>query len=94
MLRDDEPDEDLEEFFEQEVNYLAEIMETPFFYKVNEARIYEQLRKGACAIELTIFEVMKVGTCRAKFEQWRWNLYDEILEFARELSRAGVEEQD
>ena len=31
MLRDDEPDEDLEEFLEQEVNYLAEIMETPIF---------------------------------------------------------------
>ena len=61
VLRDDEPDELLELFLEQEVNYLAEVMETPFFNDNDQAAIYSKLREGACAIELAIFELMKVG---------------------------------
>jgi hypothetical protein len=93
VLRDDEPDELLEDFLEHEVNYLAEVMETPFFDDEDEAVIYSKLREGACAIELAIFELMKVGF-RASYENWRWSFYDQILEFSRELSRVGVGDEE
>lgn len=96
-LAQNERVETLRDFLETEVGFVVEATEMPFYTDADETIVYNEIRARAVEIKDAIFTLMNgrdIDTMRRLMPQWRWNLYADILDKARLLSRVrGVSEE-
>ena len=81
--------EDLRDFLEDEVQCVIDATSLPFFTDTEETAVYEEIRGGAVQIEHSFYTMLQgrdFETMRHSMPQWRWNIYDDILDKTRLLS--------
>jgi hypothetical protein len=86
----------LEDFLENDVAFLSEVLEIPFFTDEDEVGVYTQLRMRAVGVEQAIHDLMKgEGKYKgaATMPKWRWLRYEAILDNVQSISvlRAAIE---
>jgi hypothetical protein len=97
-LQENERDEEMRYLLEKEVARVVEVTEIMFFTDEDEVFVFEQLRASAVDVEHAVFLLMGGCDCttttRLSMPRWRWSLYDDILDKAREIAavRSVLEE--
>lgn len=96
-LDDDEKFSSLNRDLEREVSRIVQISEKMFYTDVEEVYVYELMRECAVDVERAVFKFIAGRDeiiMRSLMSEWRWDLYGDIMEKARELSvvygHAGV----
>jgi hypothetical protein len=89
----------LQDFLEDDVAFLVEVLEIPFYTDEDEVGVYAQLRMRAVGVEQAIHDLMKgEGKYKgaAAMPKWRWLRYEAILDNVQNISvlRASTESDE
>jgi hypothetical protein len=88
-LDENEQYSSFQDVLRMKMSHITSITNMPFYNDIGELGVYEALRAGAVDIERTVFDFMDgrdANTMRHSMPGWRWELYEDIVHKACELS--------